>query len=81
MNNWCICWFFTHIFTRNFNFKGLTALRLYKTFGVKGLIWDDVVSYKISGGAVRDDMVVMVDKKVPVLGSFTSFMGGGICSP
>jgi hypothetical protein len=38
MNNWCICWFFTHIFTGDFNFKGLTARRLYKSFGVKGLI-------------------------------------------
>jgi hypothetical protein len=37
MNNWCICWFFTHIFTGDLNFKGLTARRLYKSFGVKGL--------------------------------------------
>jgi hypothetical protein len=27
----------THIFTGDFNFKGLTARRLYKPFGVKGL--------------------------------------------
>jgi hypothetical protein len=38
MNNWCICWFFTHIFTGKFNFKGLTVRRIYKSFGVKGLI-------------------------------------------
>jgi hypothetical protein len=38
MNNLFICWFFTHIFTGDFNFKGLTARRLYKSFGVKGLI-------------------------------------------
>jgi hypothetical protein len=37
MNYWCICWFFTHIFTGDFNFKGLTAQRLYKSFGVKVL--------------------------------------------
>jgi hypothetical protein len=37
MNYWCICWFFTHIFTVDFNCKVLTARRLYKSFGVKGL--------------------------------------------
>jgi hypothetical protein len=38
MNNWCICWFFTHIFTGILIFKGLTARCFYKSFGVKGLI-------------------------------------------
>jgi hypothetical protein len=33
--NFC---FFTHIFTGDFNFKGLIARRLYKSFGVKCLI-------------------------------------------
>jgi hypothetical protein len=36
MNNWYICCFFTHIFNGDFNFKGLIARRLYKSFGVKG---------------------------------------------
>jgi hypothetical protein len=38
MNNWCICWFLMYIFTGGgLIFKGLTARRLYKSFGVKGL--------------------------------------------
>jgi hypothetical protein len=37
MNNWCICWFFTHIFTGILIFKGLTARRLFKSFGIRGL--------------------------------------------
>jgi hypothetical protein len=37
MNNWCICWFFTNIFTGILIFKGLTARRLYMPFDVKGL--------------------------------------------
>jgi hypothetical protein len=38
MNNFCIYWFFTHILLGILNFKGLTAQRLYKSFGVKGSI-------------------------------------------
>jgi hypothetical protein len=38
MNNWCICWFFAHISIEDLIFKGLTARRVYKSFGVKGLI-------------------------------------------
>jgi hypothetical protein len=37
MNNWCICWLFTHILLGILIFKGLTARRLFKSFGVKGL--------------------------------------------
>jgi hypothetical protein len=37
MNNWSICCFLKHIFTWTLIFKGLTARRLYKSFGVKEL--------------------------------------------
>jgi hypothetical protein len=37
MNNWCICWFFTHILLGILIFKGLTVRRPYKSFGVKRL--------------------------------------------
>jgi hypothetical protein len=45
MNNWCIYWFFTHILLRILIFKGLTARRLYKSFGVKGLNHQDQIAY------------------------------------
>jgi hypothetical protein len=37
MNNWCICWFLTHIFTGILIFKRLTTQRLNKSSGLKGL--------------------------------------------
>jgi hypothetical protein len=38
VNDWRICWFFTHILLGILILKGLTARRIYKSFGVKGLI-------------------------------------------
>jgi hypothetical protein len=38
MNNWFICWFFAHVLLGILIFKGLTARRLYKSFGVKELM-------------------------------------------
>jgi hypothetical protein len=38
MNNWCICWVSRIFLLGILIFKGLTARRLYKSFGVKGII-------------------------------------------
>jgi hypothetical protein len=38
MNNWCICWFSRILLLGILIFKGLTARRLYKSFGVIGLM-------------------------------------------
>jgi hypothetical protein len=42
MNNLVYLLVFKHIFTGILIFKGLTARRFYKSFGVKGLISDAV---------------------------------------
>jgi hypothetical protein len=44
MNNWFTCWLFTLIFTGNLIFKWLTARRLYKSFGVKGLTHESILT-------------------------------------
>jgi hypothetical protein len=36
---YCICWFFAHILLGIVIVKELTARRLYKSFGVKGLFY------------------------------------------
>jgi hypothetical protein len=53
MYNWCLCWFLTHIFIGDFNFKGLTARHLYKSFGVKGLILFYGSAGSMRGSALR----------------------------
>jgi hypothetical protein len=35
INSWCICWFSRIFLLEILIFKGVTALRLYKSFGVK----------------------------------------------
>jgi hypothetical protein len=40
MNNWCVCWFFTHILLGILIFKRLTEWHLYKSFDVKGLNYE-----------------------------------------
>jgi hypothetical protein len=48
MNKWCICWLFTHILLGILIFKGLTARRLYKSFGVKWLTMSFTHSFSIT---------------------------------
>jgi hypothetical protein len=43
-----------HIFTGDFNFKGLTAQRLYKLFGVKGL-----TTAEICKGQNKDTYIII----------------------
>jgi hypothetical protein len=47
MNSGCICWFFTHILMGILIFKGPTARRLYKSFGVNGLICNSSFTCRI----------------------------------
>jgi hypothetical protein len=51
-----------HIFTGDFNFKGLTARRLYKLFGVKGFSW--VVGLCIKIGLFQQVLFYYMDMTV-----------------
>jgi hypothetical protein len=44
MNNWCICWFSRVRLLGISIFKGLSARRHYKSFGVKGLISETITN-------------------------------------
>jgi hypothetical protein len=62
MNNWCICWVFTHILLGILIFKGLPARRLYKSFGFKGLINGVTTGTLVfcSGGSFTDCNIFVV---------------------
>jgi hypothetical protein len=81
MNNWCICWLFTHIFTGILIFKLLTARRLYKSFGVKGL------TLVVGGGEwpfsrpVEGDRVTFQYENVLEKREYISFVGNQTTIP
>jgi hypothetical protein len=64
MHNWCICRFFTHIFTGILIFKGLTARRLYKSFDIKGLSVVDNASASVPGVIVANLRLELWNKRV-----------------
>jgi hypothetical protein len=53
MNNWRICWFLRIFLMGILIFKELTARRLYKSLGVKGLIFEMQMKPKCSKWPVR----------------------------
>jgi hypothetical protein len=69
MNNCCICWFFTHIITGDFNFKGLNARRLYKSFGVKGLNKTDKIQFLWNTALLTKRHVVISQRLECLIGS------------
>jgi hypothetical protein len=82
MNNWCICWFFTHIFNGIWIFKGLTARRLYKSFGIKGLS-DEMITKTGSCEASRWEVLGDVDpcyaRSLWMLAVSINYMHRGAC--
>jgi hypothetical protein len=57
MINWYNCWFFTRTFIGDFNFKGFTARRLYKSFDVKWLRWAEKVIPKLPKKIIPHNVV------------------------
>jgi hypothetical protein len=67
MNNWGICWLFTHIFT---------ARRLYKSFGVKGL---NTVTLQVGKG-VKEKLQFLIDTVAQlILCTYASIKEGSLC--
>jgi hypothetical protein len=62
MDDWCICWLFTRIFNGVLIFKGLTARRLYKSFGVKGFLFYVVADIMWNDG---DFLSIVWHKQTP----------------
>jgi hypothetical protein len=64
---------FTHIFIGNFNFKGLTSRRLYKSFNVKGL---NQGPYKVTISPLRNIYFIEARcLRLPVIPAFPQAHG------